>query len=189
MHLFYISTFLDPDIGPQSLARKVQWDICYYFTRRGRENFHIMTEDWFGVIVDDNTGLECVIKLVDEETKNHKSIDNEIVSGRMPSMNGNIYCPVTSFKKYMKHLSPKSNSLWQTPKFNKNSQVTERNPLWYFGHLSHNKLDSFVSDIAYACGVQRGTYSNHSLSHTAITSLKKAKFGDKQFLDTNLQTV
>ena len=147
IHLFYISPFLDPDIGPQCLARKVQWDIRYYFTRRGHENFHITTKDWFSVIVDQTTGLKCVIKVVDEETKNHKSIDNEIISGHMPAMDSSKYCPVASFEKYMEHLSSKSNHLWQTSKFNEYSQVTEKNPFWYYGHLGHNKLDSFVSDI------------------------------------------
>ena len=39
-----------------------------------------MTKDWFKIITDETTGLQCVIKVVDEETKNHKSIDSEITT-------------------------------------------------------------------------------------------------------------
>ena len=77
-----------------------------------------MTKDWFSVIVDATTGIKCVIKVINEETKNHKTIDDEITSGRIPAMENSKYCPIAGFEKYMEHLSPKSNNLWQTPKFN-----------------------------------------------------------------------
>ena len=75
-------------------------------------------------MVDQTSGMKCVIKVVDEETKNHKTIDSEITTGRMPQMPGSKYCPVSSFETYMAHLSIKSEWLWQTPKYNKFSAKT-----------------------------------------------------------------
>ena len=40
-----------------------------------------MTKDSFKVVRDETTGYRYVVKVVDEETKNHKLIDNEITSG------------------------------------------------------------------------------------------------------------
>ena len=108
MYLFYVSPYLNPQNGPKCLGKKVQWDICYYFASRGREIFHIMTKEWFKVVVDQTSGMKCVIKVVDEETRNHKTKDSEITTGRMPQMPGSKYCPVSSFETYMPHLSTKS---------------------------------------------------------------------------------
>ena len=93
-------------------------------------------------------------------------------------------CPVTSYVTYIQHLSPKSESLWQTPKFEQfpNEAEATKKFIWYYGTLGHNKLESFVSDIAYACGIERGTYTNHSLRHTAINTLKKTGHSDKQVM-------
>ena len=81
MHLFYVSPYLNPQIGLRCLRRKVRWDIHYYFTRRGQEDFHILTKDWFKVVVDETSGMKCVNKVIDEETKNHKSIDSVMTTG------------------------------------------------------------------------------------------------------------
>ena len=85
-------------------------DICYYFACRGRENFN-MTKDWFVLVDDPYTGLMKVIKVVDERTKNHQTLDDEITTAYMLALPGNPKCPVSSYKKYMEHLTPKSNAL------------------------------------------------------------------------------
>ena len=63
------------------LLRKVQLDIRYYFARRGGENMHGMQKNWFEVKTDPETNLRYVVKVVDEKTKNHKTIDDEVTTG------------------------------------------------------------------------------------------------------------
>ena len=38
----YNHLLLDPDIGPQELLSKVQFDIRFYFCRRGAENLQMV---------------------------------------------------------------------------------------------------------------------------------------------------
>ena len=103
----------------------------------------------------------------------------------MTEMPGNRKCPVTSYITYINALSPKSYSLWQTLKFTDFPQDPVAKPIWFYGTLGHNKLESFVSDLAYLCGIERGKYTNHSLRHTAITHLKKIGHSDKQVMSTS----
>ena len=172
---------MDPDKGVRSLARKVQFDIRFFFARRGAENMHKMTKDLFKLVTDVKSGLRYIVKVMDEETKYHKSIDDEITTAQMPEIAGHKLCPVSSFLKYLNALSPKSDKLWQTPKYDCYPD-DQKQMIWFYGSMGHNKLDAFVSDLAYACGIERGTCSNHSLHHTAITNFKRAKLSDKQVM-------
>ena len=56
-----------------------------------------------------------VSKAVDELTKNHRSSDQEKVTGFMPEAPGNPMCPVASFERYILKLNPKCDRLWQHP--------------------------------------------------------------------------
>ena len=120
------SEYLNPDKNVRTLAAKVQWDVHFYFTRRGRENFHIMTKDWFAIKHDDKTDCRFVVKIKDEETKNHKTTEEALTTAFMPEIKGDPYCPVGSFVHYMDALSPKSNSLWQTTKFTNFQSTTKK---------------------------------------------------------------
>ena len=68
-----------------------------------------MEKDTFKLEVDLNSGLRYIIKVKDEETKNHKETDQDIISGFMAEKKESKYCPVTSFLRYTNALSPKSN--------------------------------------------------------------------------------
>ena len=72
---------LDPEAGPQQLQNKVQFDIRYYFARRGGENIYEMTKNTFKVVTDPETDIAYITRAVDEETKNHKETDSAIISG------------------------------------------------------------------------------------------------------------
>lgn len=92
----------------------------------GRENFNLMTKEWFKLVNDPTTGLKKVIKVVDEETKNHKTIDDEITTAHMPELRRSKKYPVQSYITYMEHLSPKSIVLWQIPKYQEFSEQHKR---------------------------------------------------------------
>lgn len=79
---------------PTGLLNKVQFDVRFYFFRRGLENFEKMTKDTFEVKMDQTTGKQYVIKRFDELTKNHRAGDEELVTGVMPET-GDSSCPVS----------------------------------------------------------------------------------------------
>ena len=82
----YSSPHMDPDRGPKELFNKVQFDIRYYFCRRGFENIYDMTKGTFSFATDPNTGISYVFKSRDELQKNHKESTSPIITGFMPEM-------------------------------------------------------------------------------------------------------
>ena len=48
----YNHEYLDPDLSVKSLQRKVQFDIRFYFARRGAENMDKMTKETFKLDFD-----------------------------------------------------------------------------------------------------------------------------------------
>ena len=169
---------MDPNHDVRSLQRKVQWDIPYYFARRGAENVHAMLKDHFEVMTDQDTGLRYVKIAKDEETKNNKEIDQDIITGFMPEMRGDKMCPVTSYLRYINALSPRSEKLWQILKFD--HFPTDRSTTYYYGNMGHNKLDSFVSDVCKLVGTPK--YTNHCLRVTAVTNLSRENYSNKQIM-------
>ena len=139
---------------------------------------HSMLKDHFEVITDRESGLKYVMISKDEETKNHKETDSDIISGFMPQIPDSKYCPVSSFECYFDALSPKSNKLWQTPKFEEFPVDGTR--VFYHGRMGHNKLDNFVADVCELIGTKR--YTNHCLRVTAVTNLSRENFSNKQIM-------
>ena len=139
-----------------------------------------MTKETFKMTTDPNSGIRYIVKALDEETKNHKECDKDIISGIMPEMQGTKFCPVASYMRYLNALSTKTNNLWQTPKFTNfptDPNVTE----WYYGKMGHNKLDCFVSDVCKLVKT-KNKYTNHSLRVTAISNLTRDNFNNKQIM-------
>ena len=144
MHTIYYSKFLDPENNVRTLQNKVQWDIRFYFARRGGEGIPKMTKSTFKLARDSDTNLTYIVKAEDEETKNHKEIDGSIITAFMPEIPNSKMCPVQSFLTYLYSLSPESEYLWQTPKFTE-FPANPRVRHWYGpGPVGHNTLECFV---------------------------------------------
>ena len=169
---------MDPDHNVRSLQRKVQWDIRYYFARRGAENMHAMVKDDFKLVTDP-TGVRYITKARDEETKNHKETDQDIISGFMPEQKDDKYCPVTSYLKYVNGLSPNSDKLWQTAK--NDTFPSDSNAVLYYGKMGHNKIDNFIADVCELLKLPN-RYTNHSLRVTAINILTRENYTNKQIM-------
>ena len=97
-------------LSPKSLMQKVQFDIRYYFCRRGSENLHAMTKDTF--IIKEINGIEYVCLAAGTLDKNHHENDTEMWGAHMPSRPNDPTCPVTSFKKLLSKLHPLCKMLW-----------------------------------------------------------------------------
>ena len=78
------------------------------------------------VVKTDSTGAKFVSKIVDELTKNHRE-DDEAEEGGIMCAVGGPFCPVVSFEKYLHHLNPENQFLFQRPK----KKVTADSDVWY----------------------------------------------------------
>ena len=134
---------LDPDNGRVSLQNKVQFDIHFFFFRRGMENVDKMQISMFEINYDPDEQLENVVKVEDEATKNHRKTDQNIQICIMPAKPGDRYCPVTSYKMYLSNLHPDNPYPWQAPNLNPKDPNSN---IWYTkAHLGKNAPSSFMS--------------------------------------------
>ena len=92
----YNHPYMDPYRGAEHLQRKVQFDIRFYFCRRGCENMDKMKKNDFAIKFNNDTQEWYVIKVKDELTKNHRDMES-LVSGIMPENKTDPLCPVKSF--------------------------------------------------------------------------------------------
>ena len=137
-----------------------------------------MTKNTFRVVTEN--GFTFVEKIEDEETKNHKETDNEIITAFMPEIKNSNMCPVLSFTTYVSALHPDSNKLFQSVKY-KAFKANEK--IWYGpGPVGQNTLDSFITKLTDNMGLKDKGYTNHSLRVSAITNLTRNNFSNKQIM-------
>ncbi|KAK7094672.1 hypothetical protein V1264_006191 [Littorina saxatilis] len=166
----YASKFMSPNT-PTGLLNKVQFDVRFYFFRRGLENFEKMTKDTFGVKIDQTTGKQYVIKRFDELTKNHRAGDEELVTGVMPET-GDSSCPVYSYNKYLSLLNPKCERLWQFPinTFHGDDET------WYDNRpMGVHTMKKFMAKLSELCQLSQ-MHTNHSVRATGATLLADKNF-------------
>ena len=69
--------------NPAVLQRNVLFNIMYYLCRRGQENLHSMTKNWFDLVIEPN-GDKYIMQVLDEIDKNHSEEDTQLTNqGRM----------------------------------------------------------------------------------------------------------
>ena len=170
---------MDPDKGRISLQNKVQFDIRFYFSCRGRENMDSMKRSMFKVFYNETTDHEYVCKGEDEATKNHRETDNDILTNYMPENKDDKMCLVRSFKLYSSHLHPENPYLWQTP----NVKPKDPNsPIWYTKmHLGKNTLGKFMTELSKDVSLSK-IYTNHCIHVTGTSILSRCKYNDKEVM-------
>ncbi|XP_072048836.1 uncharacterized protein [Amphiura filiformis] len=163
---------------PRGLFNKVQFDVRYYFCRRGQENIRCMKKDTFKVEIDSDTSAKYVVKAQDELTKNHRGQDQETFSGFMPANPSSDSCPVRSFEKYLTKLNPSCDALWQRPKDFLTASSTE----WYYNSpVGEKTLRDFMKTLSNKAGLSR-VYTNHSCRTTGATVLSQSGFQPAQVM-------
>ena len=114
----------------------------------------------------DASGKKYVAKVVDELTKNHRENDKE-EGGMMYETEGPFY-PVASFEKYLQHLNPVNEFLFQRPK-----KTTPDSDVWYDNMvIGERYLADMMKKISKEADLSK-IYSNHSIRATAVTILDK----------------
>ena len=150
---------MDPSRSPEHLQRKVQFDLRFYFCRKGCENMEKMLKTDFEFKYSTEHEEWFVIKIRDELTKNHRDLEN-IVSGIMPENKTDPLCPVKSFREYLSHLHPDNKYMWQYAADKLNPQKPD---IWFTRkNIGKNPLAAFMSDVSKKCKLSQ-IYTNHSI--------------------------
>ena len=93
-----------------------------YFCRRGRQNLRELKKTDFSFSTD-GKGAKYVCKTTDELTENRRENDEGFEGGVMFEKPG-PHCPVALFERYIQHLNPSNEFLFQRPK--KNAGISEQ---------------------------------------------------------------
>ena len=138
-----------------------------------------MTKDTFKFGFNTKTEMWYVYKDQDELNENHKDIE-EKMSGFMPENRDDPLCPVKSFRKYLEHLNPENNFLWQSPLDKINLETMK---IWYSKqHLRKNTLGNFMQDVSKECKLSK-KYTNHSIRVTGATVLARQNFSASEIMN------
>ena len=175
----YNHRYMDPSVDNFSLQRKVQFDIRFFFARRGSENMDKMRKTDFELTFDQRSETWFVKKVRDELTKNHRDRE-QIITGFMPENRDDPLCPVASFKKYIEHLNPENPYLWQ--KALESGNLKSDKNVWYSKHhIGRNTLGKFMGEVSLKCGLSK-IYHNHSIRATGITVLTRMNYSNSQIM-------
>ena len=163
---------------PKTLLNKVFFEIMLCFCRRGRQNLRQLKKSHFRVFKD-ASGKKYVAKVVDELTKNHRENDKEEEGGMMYETEG-PFCPVASFEKYLQHLNPVNEFLFQRPK-----KTTPDSDVWYDNMvIGERYLGDMMKKISKEADLSK-IYSNHSIRATAVTILDKSGFEARHIMSVS----
>ena len=157
---------------PFGLQQKVLFEIILYTCRRGRENLHGMTREFYGIFRDEYD-QEFIQQKVSELDKNHnenRKSGETTGEGRMYSQPDNPACPVASYKLYVSKLHPDCKSLWQRPL----DSFNESDATWFCNSpLGQNSIQNFMIKLSKFAKLSEH-YTNHSIRATAITLMDDA---------------
>ena len=83
-----------------------------------------------------------------------------------------VWCPVVSFEKYLQHLNPENEFLFQRPK----KEVSSNAEDWYDNMVvGERSLGDMMKRISKEANLSR-IYTNHSIRAKAVTILDKSGF-------------
>jgi site-specific recombinase XerD len=135
------------------LQNKVFFEIMFFFCRRGRQNLRELKRDDFAI--------RCVVKKSDELTKNHRVHDAQAEERGM--------MVVYSFEKYLTHLNPLNEFLFQRPKRCSPSDGI----IWHDNMVvGENTLGKKMKVLSKEAKLSV-KYTNHSIRATTITILDR----------------
>jgi site-specific recombinase XerD len=154
--------------SPATLQNKVFFEILFFFCRRGRQNLRQLKKDDFAIKIN-ALGQRCVVKKSDELTKNHRVNDAQAEEGGMMVANDSPYCPVYSFEKYLTHLNPFNEFLFQRPK-----RCSPSDGIIWFDNMvvGENTLGKKMKVLSKEAKLSV-EYTNHSIRATTITILDR----------------
>ncbi|KAK7475336.1 hypothetical protein BaRGS_00033412, partial [Batillaria attramentaria] len=151
----YESPYFDPNT-PLGLANRVQFEVRLYFCFDSAAML-TMTTSALSIGLDAQSGHKCVFLNPDDAGKTNRQSRSP---GAVMVGNGTDNCPVKCFEKYLSHLHPQCEYLWQRPV---TSKVLAADKSWYSAvRIGRNTLAKFMSRLSLSCRLSK-KYTNHSI--------------------------
>jgi hypothetical protein len=172
MAKFYKTGVLS-DTNPQSLLRKVFLEVSLHFGRRGREGWRSLKRDSFAICIDASNN-EYVTLVHNELDKNHQNDENKV---QCMFATNDDYCPVRSFKLYLKKMNPNCQAFLQRPL----TKFAGRDTWYANAPLGVNSIGNLLKEISKEAGVSQ-IYTNHSIKASTATILKKSGFASQDVM-------
>lgn len=160
--------------NPAMLQNKVFFEVMFFFGRGGksRQNLRQLKKKDFVIKVNSEGKRYVVLKTTDPRTKNLKARDVPGEEGVMLANSG-PFCPVCSFEKYLSHLNPSNEFLFQRPR------VSDYGLVWYENHvLGEHTLGKKMHTLSEQARLSR-IYTNFSIKATSLESLLKVIGGSE----------
>ena len=158
---------------PTTLQNKVFFEIMLFFCRHGRQNLRQLRKDDFEIKVN-SQGDRYVVKITDDYTGFDTGED-----GRVMVANDGPFCPVYSFEKYLSHLNPFNESLFQRPKL---SLTPNDGQIWYENMaVGEHRLGKKMKVLSQQANLSK-TYTNYSIRATTITILDRCGFEPRRIM-------
>lgn len=160
--------------NPAMLQNKVFFEVMFFFGRGGtsRHNLRQLKKKDFVIKVNSQGKRYVVLKTTDPRTKNLKARDAPGEEGVMIANSG-PFCPVCSFEKYLSHLNPSNEFLFQRPR------VSDYGLVWYENHvLGEHTLGKKMHILSEQARLSR-IYTNFSIKATSLESLLKVIGGSE----------
>ena len=166
-------------MDPAKLQQTTWFFISLFFGRRGRENQRALRPTAFK-LCKTPMGVEYFKINRDEPggvltTKNHQGGLNgseDPSDGVMIETKG-LRCPVAILKKFLSHLNPECQALFQKP-LTGSKFVAMKSEIWYSAvPLGHNTLDSMMKNMCLRAGIST-PFTNHSVRATTVSVLSAA---------------
>ena len=160
--------------SPSTLQNKVFFEIILYLCRRGRQNLRQLKKDDF-VIKLNAQGQKYVVKSGDATSVNDGEEGGVMIASNSP------LCPVYSFEKYLSHLNPINNFLFQRPREN----CAADGLVWYDNVvIGGNTLGKKMRALSVQANLSV-EYTNHSIRATTITILNRYGYLAKHIMSVS----
>lgn len=173
-------------LSPRKLQQTAWFYITLYFGRRGRENQRQLTSSSIKLCKTSSESQEYFE--LDRQnpgavfsTKNHQGgLDgsDDPSDGKMFECKGSPRCPVAVMKKYLSHLNPACQALFQKPLSGSKFNPSVDN-VWYCAvPLGHNALDNMMKNMCIQAHIDP-PYTNHSVRSTTVTVLSSMNMSNR----------
>ncbi|XP_014776313.1 uncharacterized protein LOC106873459 [Octopus bimaculoides] len=151
---------------PRELLEYVWFILQYYMCRLGRDGQTELKITSF-VIRTDAQGERSIVQNESEPLDGNGENDEELAGGLIPSLKGDVLCPVRAYELYISKLHQDFDRLFQKPK----KLVDSSQPYW-FDRIPYGKtpLGGMMPTLSHKAGLSK-RYTNHSLRATAIEKL------------------
>ena len=172
------------------LLHKVFFDIMYFMGRQAKEGLRNLTKESFGLKKSAN-GSEYIEINFNETTKKNQGDSTSSATENLHNnhaiiaeQEGDVRCPVNSFKHYLENLNDKCEAFFQHPdKYNK---IYENRP------IGKNTLGEMMKTISKNAKLSK-IYTNHCIRKTTATGMHRQGFSLKEISNVtkhkNLQSL